>query len=51
MSELAPSGIAALFNDVNNTKLPQTVALIDRLPRRGASRPSTTGAGSTAPTA
>jgi hypothetical protein len=36
VSDLAPAGIAALFNDVNDKKLLQTVALIDRLPRRGA---------------
>jgi len=36
MSDIASSGIVALFNDVNDEKLLQSVALIDRLPRRGA---------------
>ena len=36
MSGLARAGMAALFDDVNDKKLLQTVALIDRLSRRGA---------------
>ena len=36
MSELAPAGLAGLFADVTDKKLLQAVALIDRLPRRGA---------------
>ncbi len=36
MTELAPAGLAGLFADINDKKLMQAVALIDRLPQRGA---------------